>query len=62
MKTFKKQGNYAFIDFKHEADAEDAKDGLQGKNLGGLHINIEWSRRSGRFDPRESGRRRKTKG
>lgn len=51
------KGSYAFIEFKNEADAEDAKVNLQGKNLGGLHINIEWSRRSGRFDPREAHRR-----
>lgn len=55
--TSKFQGSYAFIEFKNEADAEDAKEGLNGKNLGGLHINIEWSRRSGRFDPREVSKR-----
>ena len=34
------QGSYAFITFESEADAEDALNELQGKNMGGLKINI----------------------
>lgn len=27
---------------------------LQGKNIGGLKISIEWSKKSGRYDPKNS--------
>lgn len=49
-----RQGNYAFVDFDHEDDADEAKRAMQGKEMGGLCINIEWSKRSGRYDPKES--------
>lgn len=52
-----KKGSYAFIDFTKEAEAEEAKSRLQGANLGGLRIKIEWSKKSGKFDSRDSGRR-----
>ena len=48
------QGNYAFVDFDHEDDADEAKRVMQGKEMGGLCINIEWSKRSGRYDPKEA--------
>lgn len=51
------KGSYAFIDFTKEPDAEEAKSRLQGANLGGLRIKIEWSKKSGKFDSRDSGRR-----
>ena len=38
-------------------DAQDAKEKLHLKNFGGLKINIEWSKKSGKFDPRESQKR-----
>ena len=56
---FNPRGKYGFIEFDKEIDAEDAKDSLQGKNFGGLRINIEWSKKSGHFDPREHDRRRR---
>jgi len=33
---------------------EEAKTELNGKKLGGFSINIEWSKRSGRYDPKEA--------
>ncbi len=39
-------------------DAEDAKAEIQGKNFGGLKLNIEWSKKSGRFDSSEALRRK----
>jgi len=45
------KGSYAFIEFPDEQDAQDAITALNAKNLGGLRLNIEWSRRSTRFDP-----------
>ena len=51
--VFLTQGSFAFIEFNNERDGEDAKKELNGKNFGGLRINIEWSKRSGRFDHRE---------
>jgi len=44
------KGSYAFIQFRDEQDAQDAIAALNTKNLGGLRLNIEWSRRSARFD------------
>lgn len=34
------QGSFAFIDFDNEGDAEKAKNGMIGKNMGGLNLNI----------------------
>jgi hypothetical protein len=34
------QGSFAFIDFDNEGDAEKAKTGMIGKNMGGLSLNI----------------------
>ena len=50
------KGSFAFVEFKDERDAEDALRDLQGKDLGGLKIAIEWSKKSGRFDPKSSTR------
>jgi len=54
MKKYK--GSYAFVEFDQEKDAEDAMNDLQGKDMGGLAITIEWSKKSGRFDPKDSKR------
>ncbi|CDW90887.1 rna binding protein [Stylonychia lemnae] len=50
------KGTYAFIEFDSERDAEDAVTELQGKDMGGLKINIEWSKKSGRFSAKDSKR------
>jgi RNA recognition motif-containing protein len=50
------QDSFAFIEFESERDAEDAREELQGKNMGGLEIAIEWSKRSGRFSAKDSHR------
>lgn len=50
------QGSYAFIEFDDERDGEDAVSELQDKNLGGLKINIEWSKRSGKYSDTDSRR------
>lgn len=54
--SIKQKSSFAFIEFDSERDAEDAKEALQGKNMGGLEIAIEWSKRSGRFNAKESRR------
>lgn len=41
------RGSYAFVEYEDIRDAEDAKMVLNNKNLGGLNLNIEWSKRSG---------------
>lgn len=50
------QGSYAFIVYDDDKSAEDAMAELNGLNMGGLRIGIEWSKRSGRYDPRDSRR------
>jgi RNA recognition motif-containing protein len=52
------KGSYAFAEFNAEKDAEDALERLQGKNIGGSQINLEWSRKSKKFDSSNSRRRR----
>jgi hypothetical protein len=37
-------------------NAETAKNELTGYNFGGLRINIEWSKRSGRYKPIGGGK------
>lgn len=51
-----RQGSFAFVEFKEEKDAEDAINELNNKSLGGSRIAIEWSKKSGRFDPKTSTR------
>ena len=50
------QGSYAFIVFDDDKSAEDAMEQLNGLDMGGLQIGIEWSKRSGKYDPRSSRR------
>lgn len=50
------RGSYAFIEYPDEQDAEDARMTLNSKNMGGLCLNIEWSKRSTRYDPNRSNR------
>lgn len=52
------KGSFAFAEFENEKDAEDALENLQSKEMGGRRINIEWSKKSRRFD--ESKRRRRS--
>ena len=52
----KRHGSYAFIEYNSEKDAEAAIQGLNGFNMKGLDIGIEWSKRSNRYDPRETRR------
>jgi RNA recognition motif-containing protein len=52
------KGSYAFAEFDHEKDAEEALDNLQSKDMGGRKINIEWSKKSRRFDESKSRRKR----
>ncbi|CAG9311279.1 unnamed protein product [Blepharisma stoltei] len=46
------KGGYAFIEYSNERDAEDAMFEMLGKNMGGLCLNIEWSKRSDKFNPK----------
>jgi RNA recognition motif-containing protein len=54
------KGTYAFAEFENEKDADDAYEHLQSKLLGGRALNIEWSKKSRRFDASKSKRRRKS--
>lgn len=54
------KGSYAFAEFENDKDAEEALDALQQKNLGGRPINIEWSKKSKKFDATKSKRRRRS--
>jgi RNA recognition motif-containing protein len=50
------KGSFAFVEFKDERDAEDALSDLNNKSLAGQKIAIEWSKKSGRFDAKNSTR------
>jgi RNA recognition motif-containing protein len=52
------KGSYSFAEFDHEKDAEDALESLQAKDMGGRRINIEWSKKSRKFDDSKNRRRR----
>jgi len=45
------KGAFAFVDFEHMSDAEKAKEELVEMDMGGVKINIEWSKKSKNFDP-----------
>lgn len=53
-------GKYAFAEFDSERDAEEAKTNLITTNLGGTNINIEWSKKSRRYDPSKSNKPRRS--
>uniref|UniRef100_A0A6B2LGK8 RRM domain-containing protein n=1 Tax=Arcella intermedia TaxID=1963864 RepID=A0A6B2LGK8_9EUKA len=55
IKRLNHKGSYAFVTFEDERDAEDAVEALQGHELVGGRINIEWAKQSGRYI-RGSGR------
>jgi hypothetical protein len=44
------------VEFDNEKEAEDALTDLQGKEIGGQKICLEWSKKSGRFNEKESVR------
>ena len=45
------------MEYDNEADAHKALEEMQHKRISGLVINIEWSKRSGKFDQKpRSGR------
>ena len=54
------KGTYAFAEFDNEKDADDALANLQGKNMGGRAINLEWSKKSKKYDGSKSTRRRRS--
>ena len=47
------KGKYAFVDYDHESDAEEAMNKLSGQEFSGLKINIEWSKKSRKFSRRD---------
>ncbi len=55
------KGTYAFVEYEEIRDAEEAMAHSQNKNMGGLEINIEWSKKSGKFDESKSRRPPKRK-
>lgn len=44
------KGSFAFAEYEREKDAEDALENLQNKDMGGKKINIEWSKKSKKYD------------
>ena len=54
------KGTYAFAEFDNEKSAEEALSQLQSKNLGGRPLNIEWSKKSRKYDSSKSKTRRKS--
>ena len=42
------------MEYKDERDGDDAIKELNGKDLGGQKIAIEWSKKSGKFDQKGS--------
>ena len=54
------KGSYAFAEFDSEKDAEGAIGNLQGKDIGGRQLNIEWSKKSKRFDESKSIRKKRS--
>mmetsp|Transcript_31498 Transcript_31498/g.54599 ORF Transcript_31498/g.54599 Transcript_31498/m.54599 type:complete len:249 (-) Transcript_31498:1004-1750(-) len=48
------RSGYAFIEYRNERDADTAKNAMHGKNLGGLCVNVQWSKRSGNFDQNDT--------
>ena len=51
-------GKYAFAEFDAEKDAEEAQKNLNSTNLNGTNINIEWSKKSKKFNPSKSRMRK----
>lgn len=51
---FKYKGSFAFAEYDKEEEASNAIDSLNSKSFGGRQIHIEWSKRSGKFDPKTS--------
>ncbi len=51
------KGTFAFAEYENEKDAEEALTNLKGKNLGGRPINLEWSKKSKKFDSTKPRRR-----
>ena len=51
------KGTYAFAEFDNEKDAEEAMNHLQKKNMGGRELNIEWSKKSKKYDESKRHRR-----
>lgn len=48
------QKSYAFVEYDDESSAEKALKNLQGEEMGGLKIALEWSKRSRNYDPKDS--------
>ena len=48
--TIKYLGTYGFAEFDSEKDAEEAFNALQGKNVNGRELKLEWSKKSKKYD------------
>ena len=57
--TLKFKGSYAFIEYDDEKDAEEAIKKLNKTKIENRELNIEWSKKSGKFDPKTSRSGRK---
>eukprot|EP00830_Metopus_es_P013295 TRINITY_DN320_c0_g3_i1.p1 TRINITY_DN320_c0_g3~~TRINITY_DN320_c0_g3_i1.p1 ORF type:complete len:291 (+),score=58.78 TRINITY_DN320_c0_g3_i1:11-883(+) len=50
------KGSFAFVEYDDEKCAEEAIKELHDKDMGGLHIRVEWSKKSRKFDSKDSHR------
>ena len=53
---FNPKGKYGFMEFEKADDAEEAMNALQGTKFDGRAINISWSKKSEKYDPKKDGR------
>ena len=54
------KGAFAFAEYKDEKDAESARIELQGKLIGGRYLNIEWSKKSSKYEGKSNNKMRIT--
>jgi RNA recognition motif-containing protein len=54
------KGTFAFAEYDHEKDAEEAIESLQNREVGGRKMNLEWSKKSRRFDESKVSRRKRS--
>lgn len=53
------KGSFAFVEFDDQKEGDEAFEALQNKQLGGRPINLEWSKKSKKFDSSKHDRRRR---
>lgn len=53
---FNSKGKYGFAEFEREEDAEVALEKMKDVSFGGRKLNIFWSKKSGKYDPKQDQR------